>query len=250
MFIIYRATNTHTLKSYIGLTKQSLAKRQYQHCRNALKCNIKNHFYDSIRKHGAESWIWEIIHENISNVNDARNLEREYIAKHDTYHNGYNSSLGGENFMDPEYQRENQLLRVSRGTHPFVGGDIQRRTALKRRDSGDLQYFFDNRKQRVLDGTNNLMNPETNPQTRRKLRGDPHHNQNKPWMNTKANHEVWKIADQLYDWYISNHTKKRGGKYKSMADAFGFNPGQTQIIYKRFDSGWNPRLDESWVMWS
>ena len=69
-------------------------------------------------------------------------------------------------------------------------------------------------------------------------------------MNTNASVEVWQIADLLYDWYLANHHKKRGGKYKSMADAFDLTPGQTQNIYKHFDSGWNPRLDESWVHWS
>lgn len=64
-------------------------------------------------------------------------------------------------------------------------------------------------------------------------------------MNTKDT-IIWKIADELYDWYVINHEKKRGGSYRAMKKAFNLNVSTQKMYYKYFQKGWNPRSNIHW----
>lgn len=89
--IIYKITNTN--KSYIGCTRHSLSRRWSQHVSASKKS--KSHFHRAIQKYGVDCWDFKIIY-TANDIDDLLYNERIFIESHDTFKNGYNSSIGGD----------------------------------------------------------------------------------------------------------------------------------------------------------
>lgn len=101
---IYKCTCIINDKKYIGQTYQNYKDRWRDHikesfCENAPGYNF--HFHRAIRKYGKENFNWEIIEvinsESLDNLRkELDKLEIHYIKLYDSYHNGYNSTEGGD----------------------------------------------------------------------------------------------------------------------------------------------------------
>lgn len=99
-FIIYKITNKHNGKCYIGYTQKKLQVRWSQHINesNSKKhCAYNNHFKNAIRKYGKNSWNIEAI-DFAFDENEAHQKEINYISKFNTKNHdyGYNSTDGGD----------------------------------------------------------------------------------------------------------------------------------------------------------
>jgi group I intron endonuclease len=80
---IYKITNLTNNKIYIGQTAQKNPKmRWYGHLADARR-GRKSHLYDSIRKYGPESFVWEIIDqcETIEELNDREQHWLDFYRK-------------------------------------------------------------------------------------------------------------------------------------------------------------------------
>ena len=96
MIYIYKAKSPSG-KYYIGLTN-NFEKRKRDHLADAFNSNISHYnsaFKNAIRKYGRDSILWEVIDAGID-YDVASELERRYILHFDSYNNGYNMTLGGE----------------------------------------------------------------------------------------------------------------------------------------------------------
>ena len=60
--IIYKATNKHNGKCYIGQTVFTLSERRSQHLREA-QSGKGFRFHAAIRKYGEDAFLWEVIDE-------------------------------------------------------------------------------------------------------------------------------------------------------------------------------------------
>ena len=80
MYLIYKLTNPHNNKSYIGLTKD-------------LDGRIKNH--KSSKTVECKDFDVDVVFDNIPSLDEANEMEKVYIDVYDTYENGYNNTLGG-----------------------------------------------------------------------------------------------------------------------------------------------------------
>lgn len=91
---IYCITNQTTGKKYVGKTKRPVSTRWAVHCYDAFKRRLDTHFARAIRKHGKEDFHAEIL----ESCPEPTSCEREkwWIDTLDTYHNGYNSTKGGD----------------------------------------------------------------------------------------------------------------------------------------------------------
>lgn len=94
---IYKYQNIVNGKVYIGQTV-NLQSRMSSH-RNKAKF-LKNKFYNAVRKYGWASFSYEVIAEIYANSDQELTtildqLEVYYVARYDSYYNGYNSTLGG-----------------------------------------------------------------------------------------------------------------------------------------------------------
>lgn len=94
MAYIYKITNNINGKMYIGKTEKINPKGRWkEHLRDARNPN-RNHraLYRAINKYGSDNFSFEIIEETLS----PEEREIYYIAHYNTYHNGYNETLGGD----------------------------------------------------------------------------------------------------------------------------------------------------------
>lgn len=240
MYMIYQATCIVNNKSYIGLTKRTLKQRKYQHEWNA-KNNSSNHFHRALSRHGCENFSWRIIEDNISSGEEAKEREKFYVKLHETNIKGYNSTEGGDDFTSSEYQRQLQLKRVADKTHPFLGGEIQRKSSKERWKNGTNKLISMN--QKLVAERKHIFQKENR-------HWDAYNKTAKPWFNTNCEASVWRIADQLYAWYTTHKDKKRGGGPYQMAKDFNISTSLQVIYYKYFEQGWIPQEDPEWVIFT
>ena len=92
MGIIYCASNLITGKSYIGQTTLTLEKRKAKHLQNS-QTDLDSRFYQAIRKHGIDSFEWEIVEEVETENLDEREIY--WINEFNTLFEGYNMTIGG-----------------------------------------------------------------------------------------------------------------------------------------------------------
>ena len=93
---IYKATSKTTGKIYIGLSTQTLEKRISQHNSHAFGLQSEYHFHRAIRKYGVDDFVYEIIEDNINDIEYLKQREQYWIKQYNSYYEGYNSTLGGE----------------------------------------------------------------------------------------------------------------------------------------------------------
>lgn len=91
MGYIYIIKNTVNNKVYIGQTVQSIEARWYKHINEDAKLDTK--LGEAFRRIGSDKFFIEILDE-VDN-NELNEAEKKYIAMYNSFHNGYNSTLGG-----------------------------------------------------------------------------------------------------------------------------------------------------------
>ena len=99
--IIYKATNIKNGKIYIGLTTKTLEERIKHHKRDSLR--MDTYFYRAIKKHGFDSFKWEVIDNSAKSIQELEDLEKYYIKKYNCFNNkkvGYNSLSGGNSLFE------------------------------------------------------------------------------------------------------------------------------------------------------
>ena len=93
MAYIYKITNDINQKVYIGKTEFSIEKRFKEHCQDAFRNrNEQRPLYSAMRKYGVEHFQIELIEE--TKIPEER--EQYWIKFYNSYHNGYNATLGGD----------------------------------------------------------------------------------------------------------------------------------------------------------
>ncbi|WP_053971149.1 GIY-YIG nuclease family protein [Mangrovimonas sp. ST2L15] len=92
-YYIYRATNTLTNESYVGVTRNGIEKRKRNHIQKANN-GTGHQFQEAIATYGPDAFDWEQI-DTASSPNELAIKERQYISKYDSKENGYNSDYGG-----------------------------------------------------------------------------------------------------------------------------------------------------------
>lgn len=95
--LIYKAIFPNN-KIYIGQTQRTLEYRKKEHWYEYLKNRRNSYFYNAIKKYGWDNIKWEIVENNIINIDILNEREMFYISKYNTFGDcGYNMNLGGNN---------------------------------------------------------------------------------------------------------------------------------------------------------
>jgi len=93
---IYIIKNKCNKKVYIGQTMQSVHERFVQHLKpSTVKKRGSYKIYNAISKYGKDNFYYEVLEANVG-LKSIDELEIFYIAKYDSYKNGYNSTNGGD----------------------------------------------------------------------------------------------------------------------------------------------------------
>ena len=111
MAFIYAIRNILNGKMYIGKTEYANpAKRYKRHLIDAHKKRCKERaLYRAINKYGAENFEFQVL-EEVSTEN-ASQREQHYIALYNTYHNGYNETIGGDG-TPYVHEKTEEILRL------------------------------------------------------------------------------------------------------------------------------------------
>ena len=90
---IYQITNKINGKVYVGKTEFSIEKRFKEHCSDAFKerCE-KRPLYSAMRKYGVENFEISLLEE----TDNPEEREIFWINEKNSYHHGYNATLGGD----------------------------------------------------------------------------------------------------------------------------------------------------------
>lgn len=111
---IYLLTNRNNGKSYIGFTTNP-KRRKSGHCSRAKTGSHKFILSNAIRKHGWETFDWQIIDQHEDAQYAKTVLEPKYIKEYNTYYKngkGYNMTWGGEGTLG--YRRTPEEIKAMR----------------------------------------------------------------------------------------------------------------------------------------
>lgn len=112
---IYKITNDLTNEIYIGQTKLTLRERLLRHisdARASFECRRREfcYFHRKIMFYGPEHFHIELI-ETVPQE-EVNEREQYWIEFYDTYKNGYNSTLGGQNQISQQQKQVNQKWEI------------------------------------------------------------------------------------------------------------------------------------------
>jgi group I intron endonuclease len=93
IYTIYKSVNKKTGKVYIGFDS-NWPNRMVVH-KSSSKNGVSK-FYRAIRKYGWNEFDWSIVYQSLDKNHTLNVMENYFINEHDSYNNGYNSTLGGD----------------------------------------------------------------------------------------------------------------------------------------------------------
>lgn len=94
-------------KHYVGLTTRDVDLRFEEHINEWRRGKFKRKLFGAFTKYDPSNFKKEIIYEAAS-IEELCSKEMEYIKQYDSYHNGYNMTLGGEGFRFEELSAEHK----------------------------------------------------------------------------------------------------------------------------------------------
>lgn len=98
---IYCITNKINNKKYVGKTLSSIEERFEQHIADRIHYNHRP-LYMAMNKYGVENFFITLLEEN--DYTKLSEREQYWIKNLDTYHNGYNATLGGDGKVLYDYE--------------------------------------------------------------------------------------------------------------------------------------------------
>ena len=104
MGYIYKITNLINNKEYIGKTSLTIEERFKRHIIDSRKRESeKRPLYDAFNKYGIENFIIEKVEECSDDLLNEK--ESYWIKYYNTFHNGYNATLGGDGTTLIDYDK-------------------------------------------------------------------------------------------------------------------------------------------------
>lgn len=100
--IIYKITNTINGKVYIGKTLETMEKRWKEHQKDSMRFTDRP-LYRAMNKYGIKNFIIEVVEEPEIEMLSQR--ECYWIEYYNSYHFGYNATLGGDGKVLYDYQQ-------------------------------------------------------------------------------------------------------------------------------------------------
>ena len=171
---IYKITNQINGKVYIGQTVQSNPKmRWYSHC-DYVRKGKKSHLYDSMRKHGINNFLWEVI-DSATDINELNLKEQQWLNHYKSISNVYNNREAGGNKLH-SIESKIRMQEAQRKAHARRRAE-GREGGWKRIDGGPMKGKVHPRK-----GTKGLWNmPESAKEKLRQIQIERSGTRGKTW---------------------------------------------------------------------
>lgn len=148
--IVYRITNKTNNKIYIGCTTQGIEHRKKEHYSRCFKVGRKSKLCDSMKKHGFDSFEFEIIKECETPEEMFLN-EIYYIGFYNSKETGYNLTIGGEGCLGYKHTEETKkfISDFLTENHPHKGKkyeeiyDIEKVEEQKKKRAESVKKYWD-----------------------------------------------------------------------------------------------------------
>ena len=137
--LIYRLTNKINNKMYHGQTVDNIKTRWAKY--KSLNCKGQPKLYNALKKYGPNNFIFEVIDISSQNQPQLDNLERLYISKFDSMHNGYNCEPGGRSGGKLSDETKRKLSESHKGISSWNKG-VHVPQKIKQKISNTLKYHF------------------------------------------------------------------------------------------------------------
>lgn len=131
IYTIYKSVNKLNGKVYVGFDSQ-WPKRITIHKSASKKEDYK--FYRAIRKYGWNNFEWSVIYQSKEKNHTLNEMESYFINQYDSFHNGYNSTFGGDGAFGLILSEESRK-KISQGNKipkPQTKEHIQKRADAQR----------------------------------------------------------------------------------------------------------------------
>lgn len=118
-YTVYKHTNLHNGKVYIGITGQ----KPYRRWDNGRGYIGNKYFYRAIQKYGWSNFSHEILHRGLT-LQEANIIEKSLIAEYDSANpqRGYNIELGGNGAGTVSPETKKKLSESHKGKKPWNKG--------------------------------------------------------------------------------------------------------------------------------
>lgn len=224
MIGIYKITNRINGNSYIGLSVdiERRWKAHLQRYKDSTNKEYEKVLYKAFRKYGIENFDFTIIEE--CSLEKLREREKFWIAHFNTYHNGYNSTEGGEDiFPMPGEKHPNHKLTENDVIY------IRELWASKTLSTREMYYEFQHiigksgfKKIYTWQTWKNIL-PELNTEENRNW----HRNNGKSYSNAGEKNPKALLSDKEY-----NNIKERYNNGESLKSIFN----DYKTFYKNYQS--------------
>lgn len=238
-----------TKQGYVGITKQSVKDRYYKHCHDATKSKLNYPVSRAIRKYGGESLIVDTL--CISDEDYAKQLENKLRPFPRI---GWNIVEGGQDgnadFMKLKWQEPAHKDKVSRSLRKYHTEETRKACSERFKNMHknpnskiNTEEYKANRKEMVLGWINKPEVMEKRSKSISKARKERQESIG-PWSHPRTNHEIWSIADQIFNEWFKGHGNVG---HKTLARKFNFEVGSLITVVNHFRQGWQPRSDKRWL---
>lgn len=144
---IYRVYTTFNNACYIGQAKDIYRRFNSHHIhdyKNENNSCYNTKFYSALRKYGLDAFEIEIL--ELCPIEELDKKEIFYINKYDSFHHGYNSTLGGQNWSENIHSEEiEQKKKETRELNQSLKGENHPRAKLTNEEVLSIR-------QRYIDG--------------------------------------------------------------------------------------------------
>jgi len=243
-------------QGYVGVCCKSAQHRFQQHC-NAARANSQNIVHRAIRKYGDSILIDTLIESSNEYCYKVENKLRPNINV------GWNMAIGGKVPHGYPHTDENKEAQRQRRIGKQASEDT--RKLLSEQSTGEKNNFFGKEhsqetKEKISNArksfpqetkdrlalANGMRGKKHTPEARDKVIKTLNRDGCKgwlPWKHPRANKEMWKMADQVYDFLSSFPCSTH---YK-IAKALPITNKTALTIKDKIEAGWNPIEDSEWL---
>lgn len=143
---IYLITNKITNHKYIGQSVNIRRRFQSYHkseFKNPNSSMYNTTLYKAMRKYGLDAFIIEVVEE--CTPDELNDKEIYWIAKYNTYKNGYNSSAGGDSMNSKMHTKEiEEKRRITREKNGSLNGEKHPRAKLSTEEVLEIRKRYIN----------------------------------------------------------------------------------------------------------
>ena len=215
---IYIIRNTINDKVYVGQTTQTINIRFTNH-KMASRTGEDTKFYRAMRKHGEENFYPELL-ERVE-VEDLNDRERYWIKYYDSYYNGYNSTLGGDQPYRINYDKVIELWNNGMGVT-----EIARTMG---HDDGAISH--------ILKNMGGITNEKIHERMRKNMRSITDEQVLEQWNKGLTPHQIHQqigsTPETIKEILLENGITEQEWKIRANNNNRGTNPQQVLELWKQ-----------------